>query len=393
MRCRPVLASLAAVAALAAAPPAAPAQEPLTIYSSLPLQGASRPQTTDVVRGMRLALQRAGGQAAGRPVRYVSLDDANRRAGTWTPELSSRNARRAAADPSAVAFLGAFNSGSTAIALPILNEAGILQISPSNTAVGLTREGPGADRGEPDKYYPSGQRTYGRVIPADHVQGEAAGAAIRDAGVRRLLVVHDGEIYGAGLARTAREAARRRGVRIVGTRQSDPRCGQVRRIARLARRADGVFFGGITANCAVPLWRALHRAKRSLRLFAGDGVAESRFVGRIGPAARRTRVLVATLAPPAYPASGQEVLAALGGNPDPYALYGYEAMALALDAITRGGGTRAGAVRAFFETRDRDSVLGRFSIDPNGDTTLTQYGVYRVDRRRLVFDRVVDAAR
>jgi branched-chain amino acid transport system substrate-binding protein len=68
-------------------------------------------------------------------------------------------------------------------------------------------------------------------------------------------------------------------------------------------------------------------------------------------------------------------------------------MALALDAVTRGGGTREGAVRAFYATKDRDSVLGRYSIDPRGDTTLTQYGRYRVERRRLVFDGVVDAAR
>jgi branched-chain amino acid transport system substrate-binding protein len=390
MRCRLVPVLLALLLAAVASPAAA--QEPLTVYSSLPLQGASRPQTTDIVRGMRLALERAGGQAAGRPVRYVSLDDSNRAAGSWTPELVSRNARRAGQDPSAVAYLGEFNSGGSAISVPILNEAGLLQITPSNTAVGLTREGPGAEPGEPEKYYPAGTRTFGRVVPADHVQGQAAGAMVRDAGVKRLLVVHDGEVYGEGLARIARDAARARGVRIVGLRRHSSRGRNTRAIARLARRADAVFYGGITANRAVPLWRALYRAKRSLRLFAGDGVAESRFVARIGGAARRTRILVSTLEPSAYPASGQEVIRALG-NPDPYALYGYEAMALALDAITRGGGTRAGAVQAFFATKDRDSVLGRYSIDPNGDTTLTQYGRYRVERRRLVFDGVVDAAR
>ena len=390
MRCRRLV--LAVLACLLAAPAAASAQEPLTVYSSLPLQGAAGPESRDVVRGMQLALERAGGRAAGRPVRYVSLDDSTRREGSWTPERVSRNARRAAQDPSTVAYLGEFNSGASAISIPILNEAGVLQISPSNTAVGLTRDGPGADRGEPDKFYPTGTRTFGRIVPADHIQGRAAGAMVRDAGVKRLLVVHDGEVYGQGLARLARNAARARGVEIVGFRRHSSRGRNTRAIARLARRADAVFYGGITANRAVPLWRALYRSKRTLRLFAGDGVAETGFTRRIGPAARRTRVLVATLAPSAYPASGQEVLTALG-NPDPYALYGYEAMALALDAITRGGGTKQGAVEAFFATKDRDSVLGRYSIDPSGDTTLAQYGRYRVERRRLVFDGVVDAAR
>ena len=69
-------------------------------------------------------------------------------------------------------YLGEFNSGGSAISLPITNEAGILQVSPSNTYVGLTRA-EGADKGEPDKYYPSGKRTFGRVVPADHIQAAA----------------------------------------------------------------------------------------------------------------------------------------------------------------------------------------------------------------------------
>ena len=386
---RPVAVLTALVAALLLLAPAARAE--LTIYSSLPLQGASRPQTTDMVRGMQLALQQANGQAAGQPIRYVSLDDSTRQAGTWTPEAVSENARRAAQDASAIAYLGEFNSGASAISMPILNEAGILQISPSNTANGLTRRGFGADRGEPDKYYPAGGRHYGRITPNDRVQGEAAGALMKRDRVRRALVLHDGEIYGRGLARQAAAAARRRGIRVV-VRQASPRGRNFRALARAARRVDGVFFGGITANGAPELWRTLYRAKRSLKLFAGDGVAESGFTERIGRAARRTKVLVATLNPQSYPPAAQPVYAALGPNADPYAIYGYEAMALALDAINRGGPTRKGAIDAFFATRDRDSVLGRYSIDPNGDTTLTAYGVYTIEDRQLVFDSVIDAA-
>jgi len=65
-----------------------------------------------------------------------------------------RNARRAAADSSAIGYIGEFNSGASAISMPILSEAGIPQISPSNTYVGLTRSGSGAAPGEPDKYDP-----------------------------------------------------------------------------------------------------------------------------------------------------------------------------------------------------------------------------------------------
>jgi ABC-type branched-subunit amino acid transport system substrate-binding protein len=97
--------------------------EPLTVYSSLPLSGAARPQAQAVERGARLALEEAGGVAGGHPVRYVSLNDASRRAGTWRPELVASNVRRAAQDESAIAYIGEFNSGASAISIPILTRS------------------------------------------------------------------------------------------------------------------------------------------------------------------------------------------------------------------------------------------------------------------------------
>jgi branched-chain amino acid transport system substrate-binding protein len=103
-------------------------------------------------------------------------------------------------------------------------------------------------------------------------------------------------------------------------------------------------------------------------------------------------VLVATLADAAYPPAAQEVFRVLGPGTDVYALYGYEAMSVILDAINRGGPTRAATVRAFFETRDRDSVIGRYSILPSGDTNDATYGVYRINgRRELEYKTSVEA--
>ena len=130
----------------------------VTVYSSLPLQGASRPQTTALVDGIKLALEQAGNKAGDITVKYVSLDDSTAQAGTWTPEAASANARKAAQDDSTAVYIGEFNSGASAVSLPILNEAGVPQISPANTAVGLTTNEPGADKGEPEKYYPTGAR-------------------------------------------------------------------------------------------------------------------------------------------------------------------------------------------------------------------------------------------
>ena len=111
----------------------------------------------------------------------------------------------------------------------------------------------------------------------------------------------------------------------------------------------------------------------------------------------RVKCHVATLNPDSYPPEGQEFFKAFTekygeDNPDPYAIYGYEAMRLALDAIERSEtGEKADIIKALFATKDRASVLGTYSIDENGDTTLTDYGIYTVKDGELVFDKTVKA--
>jgi branched-chain amino acid transport system substrate-binding protein len=181
----------------------------LTIYSSLPLQGDSRPQSTDVVNGEKLALEEAGGKVGKFTIKYVSLDDATAAAGKWDPGQTSADGRKAAQDASTIAYLGEFNSGASAISIPILNEANVLQISPSNTYVGLTRS-EGADKGEPDKYYPAGKRTFGRVVPADHIQAAAQVTYQKDQGCKKTYILNDKEVYGKGIAVQVQNIARRR---------------------------------------------------------------------------------------------------------------------------------------------------------------------------------------
>ena len=70
----------------------------LTVYSSLPLQGASRVQTEAMVNGIKLALEQNGGKAGPHTIKYESLDDSTAQAGSWTPETESANALKAAQD-------------------------------------------------------------------------------------------------------------------------------------------------------------------------------------------------------------------------------------------------------------------------------------------------------
>src|SRR3954452_19934582 len=115
----------------------------VTIYSSLPLQGASRINSEAVNNGAKLALKAVGGKVHGITVTVKTVDDSTASAGKWDPGQVQSNARKAVQDKSTLAYLGEFNSGATGNSLPILNEAGIPQVSPSNTAQGLTAKGLG----------------------------------------------------------------------------------------------------------------------------------------------------------------------------------------------------------------------------------------------------------
>jgi len=373
----------------------------LTIYSSLPLQGDSRPQSESVVNGEKLALEEAGGQVGKFKITYKSLDDATAAAGKWEAGQTSANARKAAQDQSTIVYLGEFNSGATAISLPILNEAGILQISPSNTAVGLTRSGAGADKGEPDKYYPSGKRNYGRVVPADHIQAAAQVTYQKDEGCTKLYVLNDKEVYGKGLADQVVNIAKAQGLQVLGNDGIDTKAANFRSLASKVKSAgaDCMFFGGITQNKGVQVFNDVHAANPTVKLFGPDGVAESAFASKISSAVQKqTYVTNPTLDPKLYPASAQKFFTTFkqkfGKDPEPYAIYGYEAMKVALLAIQNAGdkgNDRQAVIDAFFKIKDRDSVLGRYSIDENGDTTLSDYGANVVKDGKLEFSKVLKA--
>jgi branched-chain amino acid transport system substrate-binding protein len=395
---------LAVAALVAFAASAEPAHaEQLTVYSSLPLSGASKPQSQAIVRGARLALEESGGVAGAHQITYVSLNDATRRAGAWTPQRVSRNARKAGQDESAIAYIGEFNSGATAISLPILNEVGIAQISPTNTAIGLTRDGPGADFGEPDKYYPTGELSYFRIAPNDRVQGGALAAAMRDRGCRRVASLSDAELYGDGVAAWTRRHAKRLGLRIVLARKIRRYGPRYRGLARRVRRArpDCLAFSGITANGAVPLFRALARRLPKADLFGSDGIGESGFTdpreggvpARVG---RRVLITISVLPPAAYPPAGQDFFRRYGARygdatPDPYAVHGYEAMRLCLDAVAAAGANRSAVIAALRALRDRDSVLGTYGFDRFGDTTLRTFGLYGIRGGSLTYAGAVQA--
>ena len=172
------------------------------IYSSLPLQGAVNVDTIPMVNGIKLALSEAGGKAGQFTVNYVSLDDSTATSAATTCDTgqSEANARRAVTDSKAVLYIGEFNSSCSKVTIPITNQVGLPQLSPANTLVGLTTNLPGSTPGEPQKYYPTGKRTYLRIVPIDKIQARAGLITMKQAGCSRVAVNNDKTAYGDGLA-------------------------------------------------------------------------------------------------------------------------------------------------------------------------------------------------
>jgi branched-chain amino acid transport system substrate-binding protein len=297
-----------------------------------------------------------------------------------------------AADPKAVYYIGEFNSGASEVSIPILNQAGIPMVSPANTYVGLTTNLPGSAPGEPQKYYPSGKRTYLRIVPIDSIQAAADLEAMKAAGCTKVAVANDKEAYGQGLATLLELEKGFYGVTITSNTGIDPTAPNFRSYASTVKGqgADCFMFAGIVSNGAVQLTKDINSALPTAKIFGADGVCTGSYTSAkqggvpasIDPLIECT---VATQDLAAYP-GGKAFLAAYKAkynvaSPDPYAIYGYEAMSLALDTIKSlgaQGNNKADVLKALFATKSRNSVLGTYGFDANGDTTLKSYGLYKV---------------
>ena len=70
-------------------------------------------------------------------------------------------------------------------------------------------------------------------------------------------------------------------------------------------------------------------------------------------------------------------------------------MKLALDTLEAVGdkaNDREAVRKQLLEnTKDRESVLGTYSITENGDTTLTDYGLYLIKNGLPEFEKVIEA--
>jgi branched-chain amino acid transport system substrate-binding protein len=379
----------AATAAKATTAPAAAAGGTIRIYSSLPMTGSSKEQVDTVINAMKLALEdytKGSNTVAGFKIDFVPLDDATAAKGQWDADQEKANANKAVNDPDAMIYLGTFNSGAAKISIPILNAANMTMISPANTYTGLTKALPGVtEANEPDIYYPNKTRNYFRVVTEDGVQGPAVAAFMSTLpNVKKVFVVDDSQAYGKGLADAFVLGCKGAALDCTQRASINGKESDYKSLAAdiKAKAPDAIFYGGITQQQAGKLVADIRAAGVRVPFVGGDGINEDAFIKDAGAAAEQVYAAAAGTPEDKLPAKGQDFLKryrAKFGNPQTYTIYGYEAMSVALTAIEKAGKKdRKAILEAVTAVKDFEGVLGKWSFDKNGDTTLGDYVMSQV---------------
>ncbi len=359
------------------------------IASDMVLQGSSRTQTLQIVEAIRQVLDSAGWKAGAVKVGFQSCDDSTAQLGKWDPGKCSQNANAYAENESLLAVIGTFNSGCAAVELPVLNQApggGLAMVSPANTYVCLTESGPGCADDEPERYYPSGQRNYVRVVAHDAYQGAALAQFMQEQGTTKLYILNDKEAYGLGVATNVRGAAEHLGIEVMGFDAWDPRATNYEALMNKIKQtgADGVFLGGLTDENGAQVIKDKVKVlgdNETVKLYMPDGFTQQSSIDESGVENTRGAFFsVAGVPIEEFGPAGQEFVeefsTRVGDQPvDPYGVYGAQAAQIVLEAIANSDYTRSGVIEQLFATEVKDGFLGDFNFNENGDPTLASGAV------------------
>jgi branched-chain amino acid transport system substrate-binding protein len=352
------------------------------IVSSLPMTGSSVGISQSIVNGIKQVLDENNSTACDGKVKieYEILDDATAAAGKWEPAQVTSNANKAVADPSVVAFIGHFNSGAAKLSIPVLNQADLVMVSPANTYPGLTKPGKG-EANEPNVYYPNGKRNYARVVPADDLQGTLAANWAKSLGVKKVYILDDQELYGKGLGDIFEATAKEQGLEVLGHEGIDPKAGDYRALMTKikALNPDLIYFGGTTATNAGQLvkdMRNVGMAPDQVKFMGPDGLFDQAFIDAVGKDAEGVYATFGGV--PAKELTGEgktwynSYKAKYNVEPEAYAAYGYESAMVVVDAINKVCKNDRAEIRdTVMNTKEFKGLLGTWSFDKNGDTSLT----------------------
>src|SRR4051794_13492572 len=355
----------------------------LIVASDLPLQGANRALTTEMNKAIAYMLGQQGWKAGKYTVGFQACDDSTAQKGSWDSSKCTSNANAYAQNSDVAGVIGTFNSGCAKLEIPIANRASkgpLGMVSPSNTYPGLTVKYAGSAPGEPTVYYPTGKRNYARVVWTDQFQGAAdAIFAKTKMKLKSVYVLTDKETYGNGIASIFKSKAAKLGIKVKGTQGWDPNATSYESLANAIKSsgAQGVFLGGIVClngGKVIKDIRAVLGAK--FPILMPDGFTPFSATGQTsGSTANGAYISYPGIPVKALKGAGARFVTGFtkvnGGKlPDPYTAYAAQSAQVLLGAIAKSNGTRGDVSSKLFNLKVTNGILGNFSINANGDTTL-----------------------
>ena len=201
----------------------------------------------------------------------------------------------------------------------------------------------------------------------------------KELGSKKVFILHDRELYGKGVADVFKRVSKKLGLEVVGYEGIDSKASNYRSLVTKIKSegADLVYFGGTTQNNAGQIAKDLVSGGAKVKLMAPDGCREQAFIAAAGKdnLEGRAYVTFGGLPPSELKGKGKEFYETYkkkyNAEPEAYAVYSFEATRVVLDAIKRAGKKDRESIRqAVANTRDFDGVLGKWSFDENGDTSL-----------------------
>jgi branched-chain amino acid transport system substrate-binding protein len=352
------------------------------IASDLPLQGALRPLSVQIVQAVQLELKQMNFKIGKWTVQYVSCDDSTAAKGSWDPQTCTNNANSYKTVKNLLGVIGTFNSGCAEIIAPILNRApggGIAMVSPANTYVGLTK--PTLVPGEPGKYFPTGKRNYARVAVPDNFQGAADATFLKDKGIKSVYVLNDGEAYGVGIANNFANAAKALGITVLGNDKWDSSQPDYQSLYQgiASKNPGAVFLGGLISNNGAQLIKdkvAVLGDNSKVLLLGPDGFNDSATATGAGAAAEGMYVTIGGSDPNQLSnPSGKAFIKAFKTaykvkRLEAYTAYGAQAFLVLANAIAKSNGTRPSITSHLYSQSFPKGIIGSFKIDSSGDPSL-----------------------
>lgn len=336
----------------------------LTIVSLVPLSGPEAPVARDILRGEKLALAEAGGRAGEYQVTLSALDEGGADPGQVRSDAAA-GARLALSDSQAIAVIGSLRFESAAVTVPLLNSAGLLQVSPTVGYPGFTSP---LSPGEPERWYPSGRRSFAPAVVDDGELAATMVAAIKsESGVARPRIVVEREAgpEDAAFADAIADAARKQSARVV----DDP------------STADAVVYAGDDPLSAAAVAEDVAREAPDALIVFGDDLARTGLDRDLEGSAARSAIFVSRApepdSTPALRAFSAAYERRFGAAPGPYAALGYATMrSVLVDGIAAAGA----------EASERSALIDTYI---GAERTAPAPAAYRLQGKRRIY---LDAA-